>query len=101
MIDHVNAYALHARDLRRCVAFYRDKLGFTLKNIQAVLCEIAGMITVPATSLKRLWTVAIIRRFTANSTRVCAGSTCQVVVLLGVAVSVVVMNGLFTRNNHY
>ena len=71
MIDHVNAYALHARDLRRCVAFYRDKLGFTLKNIQAVLCEIAGMITVPATSLKRLWTVAIIRRFTATR-RACA-----------------------------
>lgn len=35
MIDHVNAYALPARDLRRSVAFYRDKLGFTLKNIQA------------------------------------------------------------------
>lgn len=50
--------------------FYRDKLGFTLKNIQVALCEIAGMITVPATSLKRLWTVAIIAELTASDVAV-------------------------------
>ncbi|TMI39326.1 VOC family protein [Candidatus Bathyarchaeota archaeon] len=32
MIDHVNAYALSVRDLEKCVSFYRDKLGFTLKD---------------------------------------------------------------------
>ena len=32
MIDHVNAFALVVRDLEKCVSFYRDKLGFQLKN---------------------------------------------------------------------
>jgi lactoylglutathione lyase len=32
MIDHVNAYALSVRDLEKCVSFYRDKLGLTLKD---------------------------------------------------------------------
>ena len=32
MIDHVNAYALSVRDLDKCVAFYRDKLGFKLES---------------------------------------------------------------------
>ncbi len=32
MIDHVNAYVLSVRDLDKCVAFYRDKLGFKLKD---------------------------------------------------------------------
>ena len=32
MIDHVNAFALPVRDLEKCVSFYRDKLGFQLKN---------------------------------------------------------------------
>ncbi|HZY93370.1 MAG TPA: VOC family protein [Candidatus Bathyarchaeia archaeon] len=32
MIDHVNAYALSVRDLEKCVSFYRDKLGFALKD---------------------------------------------------------------------
>jgi catechol 2,3-dioxygenase-like lactoylglutathione lyase family enzyme len=32
LIDHVNAYALSVRDLEKCIGFYRDKLGFTLKD---------------------------------------------------------------------
>jgi len=32
MIDHLNAYALSVKDLEKCVAFYRDKMGFTLKD---------------------------------------------------------------------
>ncbi|MHB2037495.1 MAG: VOC family protein [Nitrososphaerales archaeon] len=32
MIDHINAYVLSVRDLDRCIAFYRDKLGFKLKD---------------------------------------------------------------------
>ena len=28
MIDHLNAYVLVVRDLEKCLAFYRDKLGF-------------------------------------------------------------------------
>ena len=34
MIDHINAYALPVRDLEKCVSFYRDKLGFKLKDKQ-------------------------------------------------------------------
>lgn len=32
MIDHINAYVLSVRDLDRCIAFYRDKLGFRVKD---------------------------------------------------------------------
>jgi lactoylglutathione lyase len=32
MIDHVNAYVLSVRDLEKCFAFYRDKLGLEVKN---------------------------------------------------------------------
>ena len=32
MIDHVNAFALVVRDFEKCVSFYRDKLGFQLRN---------------------------------------------------------------------
>jgi len=32
MIDHINAYALVVRDLEKCISFYRDKLGFELKD---------------------------------------------------------------------
>ena len=32
MIDHINAYVLSVRDLDKCIAFYRDKLGFKLKD---------------------------------------------------------------------
>jgi lactoylglutathione lyase len=32
MIDHLNAVVLPVRDLERCVAFYRDTLGFTVKH---------------------------------------------------------------------
>jgi uncharacterized protein len=32
MIDHLNAYVLSVNDLEKCVAFYRDKMGFTLKH---------------------------------------------------------------------
>ena len=32
MIDHYNAYAIPVRDLEKCVAFYRDKVGLKLKN---------------------------------------------------------------------
>lgn len=34
MIDHVNAYALAVHDVKRCAEFYRDKLGFQLKEFQ-------------------------------------------------------------------
>lgn len=34
MIDHVNAYALIVRDVRRCAEFYREKLGFTLSVLE-------------------------------------------------------------------
>ena len=33
MIDHVNAYALVVRDVRKCAEFYRDKIGFQLKEL--------------------------------------------------------------------
>ena len=32
MIDHLNAYVLVVRDLEKCLAFYRDKLGFKLEH---------------------------------------------------------------------
>ena len=32
MIDHVNAYVLVVRDFDKCLAFYRDKLGFKPEN---------------------------------------------------------------------
>jgi lactoylglutathione lyase len=32
LIDHVNAYALTVRDFEGSLAFYRDKLGLTLKD---------------------------------------------------------------------
>ena len=32
MIDHVNAYVLVVKDLEKCLSFYRDKLGFKLKD---------------------------------------------------------------------
>ena len=35
MIDHVNAYALIVQDVKRCAEFYRDKLGFQLKEIDS------------------------------------------------------------------
>ncbi len=34
MIDHVNAYAIAVHDVRKCAEFYRDKLGFQLKEFQ-------------------------------------------------------------------
>jgi catechol 2,3-dioxygenase-like lactoylglutathione lyase family enzyme len=34
MIDHVNAYALTVRDVRKCAEFYRDKLGMKLQELQ-------------------------------------------------------------------
>lgn len=34
MIDHINAYALVVRDVRKSVEFYRDKLGFKLAEFQ-------------------------------------------------------------------
>jgi catechol 2,3-dioxygenase-like lactoylglutathione lyase family enzyme len=34
MIDHVNAYALTVRDVKKCAEFYRDKLGFKLQELQ-------------------------------------------------------------------
>ena len=33
MIDHVNAYALSVRDVTQCAEFYRDRLGFQLKEL--------------------------------------------------------------------
>jgi lactoylglutathione lyase len=32
MLDHINAYVLSVRDLENCISFYRDKLGFKLKD---------------------------------------------------------------------
>ena len=32
MIDHVNANALSVKNFEECVDFYRDKMGFTLKD---------------------------------------------------------------------
>ena len=32
MIDHLNAHVLSVKDLERCIDFYRDKMGFTLKD---------------------------------------------------------------------
>jgi catechol 2,3-dioxygenase-like lactoylglutathione lyase family enzyme len=34
MIDHVNAYVLSVKDLEGAIGFYRDKMGFTLKDRQ-------------------------------------------------------------------
>jgi catechol 2,3-dioxygenase-like lactoylglutathione lyase family enzyme len=34
MIDHLDAYVLPVRDLEKCIAFYRDKLGLRLKDKQ-------------------------------------------------------------------
>jgi lactoylglutathione lyase len=34
MIDHVNAVALAVHDVKNCAEFYRDMLGFQLKNLQ-------------------------------------------------------------------
>jgi lactoylglutathione lyase len=34
MIDHINAYALTVRDVKKCAEFYRDKLGFKLAELQ-------------------------------------------------------------------
>jgi lactoylglutathione lyase len=34
MIDHVNAYALTVRDVKKCAEFYRDKLGLTVRELQ-------------------------------------------------------------------
>jgi lactoylglutathione lyase len=33
MIDHINAYALVVEDVKGCAEFYRDKLGFQVKEI--------------------------------------------------------------------
>lgn len=33
MIDHVNAYVLVVSEFEKCLAFYRDKLGFTVKDL--------------------------------------------------------------------
>ncbi len=32
-IDHVNAYALTVRDVKRCAEFYRDKVGLKLAEL--------------------------------------------------------------------
>jgi lactoylglutathione lyase len=34
MIDHLDAYVLPVKDLEKCIAFYRDKLGLQLKDKQ-------------------------------------------------------------------
>ncbi len=34
MIDHVNAFVLVVRDVEECALFYRDKLGFDLKQLE-------------------------------------------------------------------
>ena len=34
MIDHLNAHVLSVKDIEKCVTFYRDKMGFTLKDKQ-------------------------------------------------------------------
>ena len=33
VLDHVNAYALTVRDVKRCAEFYRDKLGLKLQEM--------------------------------------------------------------------
>lgn len=33
MIDHLNAFALTVRDVRKCAEFYRDKIGLTVSEI--------------------------------------------------------------------
>lgn len=35
MIDHVNALVVPVRDVQRCAEFYRDKVGFTLDQLEA------------------------------------------------------------------
>jgi catechol 2,3-dioxygenase-like lactoylglutathione lyase family enzyme len=34
MLDHLNAYALTVRDVRKCAEFYRDKIGLKLMELQ-------------------------------------------------------------------
>jgi catechol 2,3-dioxygenase-like lactoylglutathione lyase family enzyme len=34
MIDHLNAYALTVRDVKKCAEFYRDKVGLKLSELQ-------------------------------------------------------------------
>jgi lactoylglutathione lyase len=34
MIDHINAYALTVRDVKKCAEFYRDKIGLKLRELQ-------------------------------------------------------------------
>ena len=34
MLDHVNAYALTVRDVKKCAEFYRDKIGLKLMELQ-------------------------------------------------------------------
>ncbi len=33
MIDHLNAYVLIVADVKKCAEFYRDKLGFQVKEL--------------------------------------------------------------------
>lgn len=33
MIDHVNAFALTVRDVKKCAEFYRDKIGLTVNEM--------------------------------------------------------------------
>lgn len=35
MIDHLNAFALAVRDVKKCAEFYRDKLGFQLEVLES------------------------------------------------------------------
>jgi catechol 2,3-dioxygenase-like lactoylglutathione lyase family enzyme len=44
MIDHVNAVVLPVRDVAKCTAFYRDKLGFKLnhKDEESAFLAIGG-----------------------------------------------------------
>ncbi len=34
MIDHLNAFVLVVRDVERSALFYRDKLGFDLRQLE-------------------------------------------------------------------
>src|SRR5512138_630910 len=34
MIDHINALVLAVRDVEQCALFYRDKLGFSLDQLE-------------------------------------------------------------------
>lgn len=34
MIDHVNALVVPVRDVQKCAEFYRDKIGFTLDQLE-------------------------------------------------------------------